>query len=121
LKRLSASRKFGERASDDWTADERWTREEDQQLLVLFDAEASWPLIAITLERGVEDVQTRAGKLRHEIEIELMAERSIDDRERYVGYATHCLLLAKATADRESRAILKEMAAEWLKLAEAAR
>jgi hypothetical protein len=40
-----------------------------------------------------------------------MAERSIDDRERYVGYATHCLLLAKATADRESRAILKEMAA----------
>jgi hypothetical protein len=49
-----------------------------------------------------------------------MAERSIDDRERYVGHATHCLLLAK-TADRESRAILKEMAAEWLKLAEAAR
>ena len=46
-----------------------------------------------------------------------MAERSIDDRERYVGYATHCLQLAKATADRESRAVL--MAAEWLKLAEA--
>jgi hypothetical protein len=50
----------------------------------------------------------------------VIAERSIDDRERYVGYATHRLLLAKATADRESRAILKEMAAEWLKLAEAA-
>jgi hypothetical protein len=49
-----------------------------------------------------------------------MTEQSIDDRERYVGYATHCLLLAKATADRASRAILKEMAAEWLKLAEAA-
>jgi hypothetical protein len=50
----------------------------------------------------------------------VMAERSIGDRERYVGYATHCLQLAKATADRQSRAILKEMAAEWLKLAEAA-
>lgn len=29
-----------------------------------------------------------------------MAELSIDDRERYVGYATHCLQLAKAAADR---------------------
>jgi hypothetical protein len=40
-----------------------------------------------------------------------MAERSIDDRERYVGYATHCLQLAKVATDRESRAVLKEMAA----------
>jgi hypothetical protein len=47
-----------------------------------------------------------------------MAERSIEDRERYVGYANHCLQLAKAATDQESRAILKEMAAEWLKLAE---
>jgi hypothetical protein len=36
-----------------------------------------------------------------------MAERSIDKREQYVS------------TDRESRAVLKEMAAEWLKLAEA--
>ena len=47
-----------------------------------------------------------------------MAERSIDDRERYVGFATHCLQLAKVATD-QSRAVLKEMAAEWLKLAEA--
>jgi hypothetical protein len=45
--------------------------------------------------------------------------RSIDDRERYVGYATHCLQLAKVATDQESRAVLKDMAAEWLKLAEA--
>jgi hypothetical protein len=49
----------------------------------------------------------------------VMADRSIDDRERYVGYATHCLQLAKVTTDQVSRALLKEMAAEWLKLAEA--
>jgi hypothetical protein len=48
-----------------------------------------------------------------------MAERSIDDRERYVGYATHCLQLAKVATDPESRAVLKETAAECLKLAEA--
>jgi hypothetical protein len=48
-----------------------------------------------------------------------MAERSIDDRERYVGYATHCLQLATVATDRESRAVLKEMAAERLKLADA--
>lgn len=44
---------------------------------------------------------------------------AIDKREQYAGYATHCLQLAKLTDDRESRAILKEMAAEWLKLADA--
>jgi hypothetical protein len=47
-----------------------------------------------------------------------MAERSIEDRERYVGYATHCLQLAKVAPDPESRTILREMATEWLKLAE---
>ena len=47
-----------------------------------------------------------------------MAERSIDDRERYVGYANHCLQLAKVATDEYSRAILREMATEWLKLAE---
>jgi hypothetical protein len=33
-----------------------------------------------------------------------VAERSIDNRERCVGYATHCLQLAKVATDRESRA-----------------
>ena len=49
-----------------------------------------------------------------------MADRSIDKREQYVAFATHCLQLAKVATDRESRAILREMAAEWLKLAEVA-
>jgi len=49
-----------------------------------------------------------------------MADRSIDTRERYVAYATHCLQLAKVAADNQSRAILREMAAEWLKPAEVA-
>jgi hypothetical protein len=56
-------------------SDKRWTPKEDQRLLDLFDAEASWPLIAITLERGVEDVQERAGKLRHEIDLGLKAKK----------------------------------------------
>jgi hypothetical protein len=47
-----------------------------------------------------------------------MADRSIDKREQYVAFATHCLQLAKISADRQSRAVLKEMAAEWLKLAD---
>jgi hypothetical protein len=47
-----------------------------------------------------------------------MADRSIDTREQYVGFATHCLQLAKVAGDGQSRAVLKEMAAEWLKLAE---
>jgi hypothetical protein len=47
-----------------------------------------------------------------------MAERSIEDRERYVVYANHCLQLAKAASDQESRAILKDMAAACLHLVE---
>jgi hypothetical protein len=49
-----------------------------------------------------------------------MADQSIEKREQYVAFATHCLQLAKATADRESRSILRAKAAEWLKLVEAA-
>jgi hypothetical protein len=46
--------------------------------------------------------------------------RPIDKREQYVDFATHCLQLAKVTADHQSRIVLREMAAEWLKLAEVA-
>jgi hypothetical protein len=37
--------------------------EEDQQLLDLLAAEASWPLIAVTLKRSIQAVQERAQKL----------------------------------------------------------
>ena len=45
-------------------------------------------------------------------------QQTFEQRERYVGFATYCLQLAKVATDQQSRAILKEMAAEWLKLAE---
>jgi hypothetical protein len=65
---MIASVKTGKRS------DKRWTPNEDHQLLDLVDAEASWPLIAITLERGVEDVQERARKLRRPVELRLKAK-----------------------------------------------
>jgi hypothetical protein len=37
----------------------------------------------------------------------------------YVRYAEHCLKMVPAAANQEHRAILREMAAEWLKLADA--
>jgi hypothetical protein len=79
-------------------------------------------IIHIPLSGGDRKAQARGIRYAHGIHKSCYresAEQSIADRERYVGYATHCLQLAKATADRESRAILKEMATEWLKLAEA--
>lgn len=36
--------------------------------------------------------------------------------DRYEQYAQHCLRLAAQTPDRDSRVMLREMAAEWLKL-----
>jgi hypothetical protein len=36
----------------------------------------------------------------------------------YVRYATHCLNLVPVIAEQDDRAINREMAAEWLKLAD---
>jgi hypothetical protein len=47
-----------------------------------------------------------------------MADQSIDKREQYVAFATQCLQLPKVAGDNQSRTVLREMAAEWLKLAE---
>jgi predicted RNase H-like HicB family nuclease len=49
-----------------------------------------------------------------------MVDRSIDKRPQYVAFATHCPQLTKVASDRQSRTVLRDMAAEWLKLAEAA-
>jgi hypothetical protein len=41
-------------------------------------------------------------------------------RERdYIRYAEHCVKAARLVPDRKSRLILREMAAEWTKLANA--
>jgi hypothetical protein len=47
-----------------------------------------------------------------------MAGQPNNERERYVGYSAYCLQLAKVVFDDQSRSILKDMASEWLKLAE---
>jgi len=40
--------------------------------------------------------------------------------DRYVDFANHCLQLAASTTDTQSRLMLREMAAQWLELAEQA-
>ena len=40
--------------------------EEDQQLLDLLAAEASWPLIAVALKRSIQAVQERAQTLKRD-------------------------------------------------------
>jgi len=44
-----------------------------------------------------------------------------DKHKDYVRYAEHCLNVVTATADQESRSIQREMAAEWLRLADTIR
>ena len=38
--------------------------------------------------------------------------------KEYVLYAEHCLMMAKVAPDQQSRIIQREMAAEWLRLAD---
>ena len=40
--------------------------------------------------------------------------------KEYARYAAHCLDMVVAAKDQESRSIQREMAAEWLKLADTA-
>jgi hypothetical protein len=42
-----------------------------------------------------------------------------DKHKNYARYAAHCLSMVTATKDQDGRAINREMAAEWIKLADA--
>jgi hypothetical protein len=42
-----------------------------------------------------------------------------DKHKEYTRYAAHCLNMVTATKEQEARAIQREMAAEWLRLADA--
>jgi hypothetical protein len=48
-----------------------------------------------------------------------MANPKNEKRKQYAHYAAHCMYLGTAATDPDARAIQREMAAEWLKLADA--
>jgi len=48
----------------------------------------------------------------------IMAVSKIVRHADYVRYAEHCLKMVTATKDQEARSIQREMAAEWLRLAD---
>jgi hypothetical protein len=49
----------------------------------------------------------------------VMAIPKSDKHKEYVRYASHCLDILPTISDQEFRTIQREMAAEWLKLADA--
>lgn len=48
-----------------------------------------------------------------------MATPQSDKHKEYALFAAHCLSMVTVAKDQDSRAIQREMAAEWLKLADA--
>jgi hypothetical protein len=48
-----------------------------------------------------------------------MAIPNSDKHQEYALYAEHCLKMARIAPDQKSRIIQREMAAEWLNLADA--
>ncbi len=48
-----------------------------------------------------------------------MAIPKNDKHKEYTRYAAHCLNMVAAAKEQEARAIQREMAAEWLRLADA--
>ena len=49
-----------------------------------------------------------------------MAISKSNKHKAYARYAAHCLNMVAATKDQKARALNREMAAEWLKLADTA-
>lgn len=49
----------------------------------------------------------------------IMAIPKIDKHKQYARYAAYCLNLTASMKDQDSRGINREMAAEWMKLADA--
>jgi hypothetical protein len=47
-----------------------------------------------------------------------MADPKINKHKEYVRYANHCLEMVAVAKDQESRSIQREMAGEWLRLAD---
>jgi hypothetical protein len=47
-----------------------------------------------------------------------MAIPNKDKHKEYVRYAAHCLGMVPATTDQDAGVIQREMAAEWLRLAD---
>ena len=45
--------------------------------------------------------------------------KSVADSNDYITYAERCLAIARTISSREYRIVLREMAAEWTKLASA--
>jgi hypothetical protein len=56
--------------------------------------------------------------LRRRLSNRMAKNPKTDKHEEYVRYAEHCLAMAKLAPDQASRSIQREMAAEWLRLAE---
>ncbi len=48
-----------------------------------------------------------------------MAQLTNNKHKEYARYAAHCLDMVTVAADQDARSIQREMAAEWLKLADA--
>jgi hypothetical protein len=48
-----------------------------------------------------------------------MAIPKIDKHTQYARYAAHCLNMMNAPNSQDDRSVRREMAAEWLKLADA--
>jgi hypothetical protein len=48
----------------------------------------------------------------------IMVIRKNDKHKEYAGYAEHCLQIVPKVPDQEYQAIQREMAAEWIRLAE---
>jgi hypothetical protein len=63
---VQASSSWRGAEGEEMTMSPNWTPEEDQRLLDLVAAEATWPLIALNLGRSIQAVQERAQTLKRD-------------------------------------------------------
>jgi hypothetical protein len=91
------------------------------RILVLACFRSCWPVL-ITDQFRTDSPSQRSPDLAAiggSVRCAIMVDPKNNKYKDYVRYATHCLEHVPVLADQDDRAISREMAAEWLKLAEA--
>jgi hypothetical protein len=84
-----------------------------------------WPVLVLrvvhfdqTHHSNARQTFRRVG-LRRVVQERIMAIPMNYKHKEYARYAAHCLNIMSTTKDQDARAINREMATEWLKLADA--
>lgn len=84
-------------------------------------SELRWPDMGMVAFAQIHTGDVRQIYWPTSLKREIMATAKNSRRKEYMRYAEHCLSMVTVATDQDARSIQREMAAEWIRLAETVR